>query len=233
MSATAALLMFTVATTVGGAEMDFAAPSEQESVQTLLLGRGCITFGAGLPYSIITFAPAPHAQAAMDDIALAAGIHRNGIILREGLIPDAIAITCGEHRYILYDRGFIDSAQRASDNFWAIRSIFAHELGHHLNGHTLSQDPDRFQRELEADFFSGLLLQRMGADDQQARATLSLLGMEEGSDNHPPLDLRLQAISAGWLQACSAAPSCSAQVNAAVEKPDTQNARGSVGTKAP
>ena len=40
-------------------------------------------------------------------------------------------------RYLLYNPKFLAAVNRAGHTDWAGISILAHEMGHHLNGHTL------------------------------------------------------------------------------------------------
>ena len=73
-------------------------------------------------------------------------------------------------------------------------SIFAHEIGHHLNGHTLFfalNAEGRRDNELQADKFSGFLMQKLGATIEQAQAGINILGSEDDSDTHPSKEKRL------------------------------------------
>src|SRR5690554_5349393 len=70
-------------------------------------------------------------------------------------INNAVATIINDERYILYDSRLLDFANKQSDSFWSSISILAHEIGHHLSGHTLSQLTDNHKSELEADEFSG------------------------------------------------------------------------------
>ncbi|WP_188616342.1 hypothetical protein [Cloacibacterium rupense] len=41
-------------------------------------------------------------------------------------------------RYIVYDKPFLDEISKNVKTNWSNTMILAHEIGHHLNGHTLS-----------------------------------------------------------------------------------------------
>lgn len=91
---------------------------------------------------------------------------------------------------------------------WAAISILAHEVGHHLNGHTLEATGSRPPSELEADKFSGFVLQKLGSNLGNATAAMKAFGSEQGSTTHPAKAERLAAITAGWLQACDSDSKC-------------------------
>ena len=88
----------------------------------------------------------------------------------------------------------------------------AHEVGHHLNGHTLSDVGSRPKRELEADYYSGFILQRLGANLDDARVAMLKLGSDSGSRTHPARHDRLAAIGNGWMKACDSDPNCRGSV---------------------
>ena len=52
-------------------------------------------------------------------------------------INNALATVDNGIRYILYDPEFLNSITNNS-KYWGNMSILAHEVGHHINGHTLS-----------------------------------------------------------------------------------------------
>lgn len=64
-------------------------------------------------------------------------------------------------------------------------SILAHEIGHHLLGHTISIGSSNPQDELEADKFSGFVLYKMGASLNDAVQAIQLLGSDTDSKTHP------------------------------------------------
>ena len=84
-------------------------------------------------------------------------------------INNALAVIDDGMRYILYDPEFINSISQTSD-YWANMSILAHEVGHHINGHTVDAllyvsevvEPETLKQqrkqELEADEFAGLYI---------------------------------------------------------------------------
>lgn len=116
-------------------------------------------------------------------------------------IDNAAAVVYNGERYILYNERFLAAINNAVQTDWGGVSILAHEIGHHLNGHTLSRSGSNPEDELEADEFSGFVLRKMGASKAEAQAAIDLLSEEETSRTHPGRRYRLAAISKGWQTA--------------------------------
>ncbi|WP_181304206.1 membrane-binding protein [Rufibacter sp. XAAS-G3-1] len=121
--------------------------------------------------------------------------------VRAANVPNAAAVIMNGQRYILYNEKFVNSLNTALRTDWAGISILAHEIGHHLNGHTLSKGGSNLQDELEADEFSGFVLRKMGASLSEAQAAIKALAEEDDSYTHPGKSSRLTAISKGWRNA--------------------------------
>ncbi len=107
-------------------------------------------------------------------------------------------------RAIIYHPQFVSylnkkTKVRGQQSPWAARSVFAHEVGHHLAGHTLQPDSQR-HFELQADWYSGFILGRMGASLSSALQTLRTFWIDRVSPTHPGSPARLAAISDGWRQ---------------------------------
>lgn len=141
--------------------------------------------------------------------------------VREADVDNAAAVIYNGQRYILYNRQFVAAVNNAVKTDWAAVSILAHEIGHHLNGHTLSRSGSNPQDELEADEFSGFVLRKMGASLADAQAAMRLLSDEEGSYTHPGRSARLTSISKGW-QSANDQIIASAKSNGAVARPVTR-----------
>ncbi|CAA9277602.1 MAG: hypothetical protein AVDCRST_MAG95-3099 [uncultured Adhaeribacter sp.] len=116
-------------------------------------------------------------------------------------VPNAAAVIYNGNRYILYNRQFVASVNNAVKTDWGAVSILAHEIGHHLNGHTLLRGGSNPEDELEADEFSGFVLRKMGASLPQAQAAIAALTDDTYSATHPGRTSRLTAISNGWKNA--------------------------------
>lgn len=116
-------------------------------------------------------------------------------------INNAVATIINDERYILYDSKLLDFANNQTQSFWSSISILAHEIGHHLSGHTLNQLKDNHQAELEADKFSGFILYKMGASKEQATKAINTIGSQNDTKSHPSKSKRILAIQNGWQDA--------------------------------
>ena len=116
-------------------------------------------------------------------------------------VPNAAAVIYQNKRYILYNPDFINGLNAQAGNKWAAISILAHEVGHHLNGHTLSDLGSRPDLELEADEFSGFVLRKLGATLTEAQEAMKIAADYKSSATHPGQQLRLTAIATGWNNA--------------------------------
>lgn len=121
--------------------------------------------------------------------------------VRAANIGNAAAVNYGGKRYILYNPNFFAELTKATGNKWAAVSVLAHEIGHHLDGHTVSQSSNPQQAELEADEFSGFVLRKMGASVEDAQVAMKTASSARGSATHPGKDARLLAIADGWNKA--------------------------------
>ena len=145
-------------------------------------------------------APAPGARDIIKEIIDVVGL-KPRFEVREGNVDNAAAVIYNGQRYILYNREFVADVNNATKTDWAAVSILAHEIGHHLNGHTLSSNGSNPEDELEADEFSGFVLRKMGASLADAQAAINLLSEERSSHTHPGRSYRLASISKGWNNA--------------------------------
>jgi hypothetical protein len=116
-------------------------------------------------------------------------------------INNAVATIIDYKRYIIYDPRLLSYTDDRSGGYWSSMSILAHEIGHHLSGHTITNKGSNPTDELEADKYSGFILYKLGATLQQASAAMQSLGSEHGSVTHPAKSDRLGAITKGWGEA--------------------------------
>ena len=145
------------------------------------------------------------AEVIIKDIMNVVGLKPN-FSVKAANIPNAAAVAYNGNRYILYNPDFIYKLNVAAGNKWASVSILAHEIGHHLNGHTLLASGSKPPLELEADEFSGFVLRKMGASLLQAQAAMELAASYKPSLTHPGKIERTTAIARGWNHAGNSAP---------------------------
>ena len=145
--------------------------------------------------------PASQAAGIIREITGAVGLQPRFELRATSQVANAAAVVYGGKRYLLYNPQFLAAVNRAGHTDWGGISILAHEMGHHLNGHTLRAGGSQPEDELEADEFSGFVLRRLGASLAQAQAALAAVSPAEGSASHPGRTPRLAAIGRGWGRA--------------------------------
>ncbi len=169
---------------------------------------------------MLEFTSNSEASEVMNDIMRVVGLRPN-FTIQAADVPNAAAVVIGMKRYILYNPKFIKSVHKSTNNNWSAISILAHELGHHLNGHTLSNKGSRPRMELEADEFSGFVLRKLGADLTDAQTAMNLLASPYGSISHPAKGARLDAIKRGWDAADEMIKDYGGGVTAPAENPSS------------
>jgi len=131
--------------------------------------------------------------------------------LKEANVMNIEASIAHKKRLILYNPTYITTLNKISNNSWTVMALLAHEVGHHLNGHTMRKRGSSPELELEADEFAGFILNRLGATLEQSQHVMHYIAKIKGSKTHPGRNSRLLAIEKGWnrgseFQAMNAAP---------------------------
>jgi hypothetical protein len=121
-------------------------------------------------------------------------------------INNAYATIIRNQRYIVYDNNFLENLDAYANTRWASISVLAHEMGHHYRNHVVDQRGSTPPKELEADYFSGFVMAKLGASLAEARAAMEKIATTRGSASHPARADRLAAIAQGWNSANGAAP---------------------------
>ena len=129
-------------------------------------------------------------------------------------INNAVATSYKGLRYILYDKSFMSTIANNS-TAWSQLFILAHEVGHHINGHSIDillaaadvVEPKTLatkrQQELESDEFAGFILGKLGATLEQTSEAIKLLASNKDDtySSHPTKAKRLNAIKIGFNKA--------------------------------
>lgn len=160
----------------------------------------CEYAGSGQRNKLVLSAPPKVALERINDILDVVGLKGNFSILSAN-IDNAVALVKGSRRYILINPFFMQELQNESKSVWTTYSILAHEIGHHLNGHTIGAHRSAHQGELEADEFSGFILGKMGATLREAQQAMVMISGSESTSTHPARKYRLNAIAKGWNRA--------------------------------
>tara|TARA_B110000285_G_scaffold75920_1_gene87426 strand:- start:6 stop:1631 length:1626 start_codon:yes stop_codon:yes gene_type:complete len=155
------------------------------------------------------FASERAADSALDDILNVIGASKRFVLQECSNINNAVALTMNGVRYIMYDPEFMTSLSYGDE--WSNKFILAHEVGHHINGHTVdvlaanssnkvSLSTRRIQ-ELESDEFAGFVLGRLGASLSDALSGIqSLSDKDDSYSTHPRRSRRIAAIKKGFKE---------------------------------
>jgi len=113
-------------------------------------------------------------------------------------IRNAYATIINKVRWIIYDNNFLEDIDAYTATKWSSISVLAHEMGHHYYNHVISSQGSTPPREIEADAFSGYVMQRLGATLQQSIAAMQAIASDRASSTHPAKKDRVAAITRGW-----------------------------------
>ncbi len=99
-------------------------------------------------------------------------------------------------RLIIADQLFLNKVNKISGTQWAAISIIAHEIGHHIAGFT--RRASQLDSELDADYWSGYVLQKLGASKEASVKCIMRFGTEQDTNSHPNKYTRASTIKQGW-----------------------------------
>ena len=166
----------------------------------------------------------PEAEEVVECISDESGTSPDTFVVLAGAVPNAAAAMvppgCGNvgepcRRTLIYNPKFIAdeaSAEDGSGTKWGAVTVMAHEISHHLQGHTSKPGGSNVEDELQADEQAGWLLRRLGASRDQALALYRNVAPEEPTRTHPGRADRLAAVTNGWIRAREESPtSCYAR----------------------
>jgi tetratricopeptide (TPR) repeat protein len=158
------------------------------------------------------------AENALDRILNVIGASKRFVLQPCENINNASAISYKGIRYILYDSNFMNTIN--NNNNWGNLFILAHEVGHHINGHsvdlvlyasetveTKTLEQKRIQ-ELEADEFAGFILAKLGGDITEVNKLINKISSNKDDSNstHPNASKRINAIKIGYDKALNNKP---------------------------
>ena len=111
-------------------------------------------------------------------------------------VGNALAGVYQGFRYILYNTSWMNQ-----NDDWGKMAVLAHEVGHHINGHTLSGYSLRESRqvELEADDWAGYAMAKLGASlAETLQLTKRFPTGDDTNSTHPNRAKRIAALTSGW-----------------------------------
>lgn len=186
-------------------QINHLTPTQEASKSMVNLKIACGFESEILNKNVYTFDSDNDAELAIAKIMNLTGLPSNFKIKAANVDNAAATILCLDSvnciRYILYNQEFMETVKNNSKSNFAELSILAHEIGHHLSGHTLLSSGNNHDQELEADRFSGFILYKLGATLGESQIAVDQLCSEKGSLTHPPKSARLAAIANGWYSA--------------------------------
>ncbi len=162
------------------------------------------------------------AEKAVDEIVRRSGLKRNFYVMECPNTDNCFAAIQGQTRLIVYDGSFMKKANDLSKSDWGALSILAHEIGHHLQGHTIVEGGSDPAKELEADEFSGFVMYQMGASLKDAQAAINKLTSDYDGGTHPARPKRLAAIKKGYDNAQDLYPNIKKNDGSVVTQPKSQ-----------
>jgi hypothetical protein len=141
----------------------------------------------------------------VNDILAVSGLAPNFQVIETQEVGNAAAIIRQEQRYLAFNPIWMGTYRDKPESKWQLYAVMAHEVGHHLQGHTIMAGGSRPPIELKADEYAGFTLAALGASLDQSLALWRGFG-EQGSATHPPRHQRLAAVQRGWERRNGRAP---------------------------
>lgn len=161
------------------------------------------TTGCGFkvpPRSLIksNFASVYEAKTILNNMLDSIKWKQNFNVREENGIRNAYATIIRNARWIIYDNDFLEDIDAYASTKWASVSVLAHEMGHHYYNHVISGQGSTPPKEIEADAFSGYVMQKLGATLTESLAAMNAIATDQASTTHPGKKDRLAAITRGW-----------------------------------
>ena len=116
---------------------------------------------------------------------------------------NAFATVANGRKILVVDVEFLERINKIAKTDWGAISIVAHEVGHHVAGFS----GDSHTNELNADYWSGYILQRLGSATEASTKAILTVGTEQDTQSHPNKYKRSNMIEKGWNDARQGRPS--------------------------
>ena len=160
------------------------------------------------PRSLVktNFASVYEARSILNNMLDSINWKENFNVREEAGIRNAYATIIRNARWIIYDNDFLEDIDTYSATKWASISVLAHEMGHHYYNHVVNSMGSSPPKEIEADAFSGYVMQKLGANLNESLAAMNAIATDRASNTHPAKRDRLAAITRGWNTASTETP---------------------------
>jgi hypothetical protein len=172
---------------------------------------------------LVAFSTRPEVSMAIENIVKRSGLKQNFYVMECPNTDNCFAATRNGERLIVYDPSFIQKVSNTTRTDWAALSILAHEIGHHLQGHTIKAGGSEHQKELEADEFAGFVMYQLGATLKEAQSAIYTLTTEYSTSTHPPRSVRLKSIERGYKNALELYPEIKRKGKVMIENTPQEN----------
>jgi len=110
---------------------------------------------------------------------------------------NAFATVANGRKILVVDVGFLAKLNRIAKTEWGAIQVIAHEIGHHIAGF----NANRHRSELNADYWSGQSLQRLGSSKAASTSAILAVGTDFDTASHPNKQKRAATIERGWNDA--------------------------------
>jgi len=180
-------------------------------IPSLLLGQTKDELDLCMAIQGNSFSTNTAAENALNRILNTIGASKNFVLSPCDKINNAVATAYKGTRYILYDKEFMNLINR-NTNDWSNLFVLAHEVGHHINGHSIDVllytsdivEPKSLakkrEQELEADEFAAFVLAKLGANLSQLNNIITLISnnSDDTYSTHPKRSKRLASVRNGY-----------------------------------
>lgn len=112
---------------------------------------------------------------------------------------NAFATVTNGRKILVVDVDFLEKVNEITGTDWAAIQVIAHEVGHHISGFL----PNAHRSELNADYWSGQSLQRLGSSLSAATRAILTMGTDVDTNSHPNKYVRRDSIAQGWHDAAA------------------------------
>ncbi len=132
------------------------------------------------------------------EILLSVGIKKT-VLYYEAPIDNALATIYNGQLLIVYDPLFLQSMERISGNQGGSKLVLAHEIGHLLNLHNISQSSSSpWWDELDADFFAGSVAYKQNIPIETVYKCSEIYPTTSYSATHPHRNSRIKTMINGY-----------------------------------
>lgn len=109
------------------------------------------------------------------------------------------SIDADGNRILIADYQFLVTVNKTVGTEWAAISVLAHEVGHHIA--KMGRHENQVDDELDADYWCGQILQRLGASINASIRCIMKYGSDKPTKTHPDKNTRIEMIKKGWKDA--------------------------------